>query len=180
MAILRLENSKTYSELGDITRELAPLNVQLKRPPVGNKLDLPGLLAKDTLSNAEKADVLAALSSHFESVKRSEGYLWRDLMVLHPGSPNLYALIAQGDRCHTHTDSEALYVLSGEGIFGFARPDGSQVELLVEAGEYLHIPANTEHWFCPSARLHIKAARYFASAHGWVPQYTDTRIGFHA
>ncbi len=179
MAILRLESGKTYSNLDDISRELAPLKVQLKRYPVGNQLVLPGLLAKDTLSMGEKARVLDAVRGHFETVKRCEGYLWRDLMVVHPGSPNLYALIAQSDRCHTHADSEALYVLSGEGIFGFARPDGSQIELLVQAGEYLHIPAHTEHWFCPSARLHIKAARYFASAHGWVPQYTHTRICFH-
>lgn len=178
MAILRLENSTTHSELSDITRELAALNIELKYSPVGKKLELAGLLEKDTLSHLEKTQVLGAVSSHFEEVKRSAGCVWRDLMLLHPGSPNLYPLIASCDRPHTHTDSEALYILDGEGIFGFVRPDGSQVELLVRAGEYINIPAGTEHWFCPAASLQIKAVRYFTTAEGWVPQYTGTQISF--
>ena len=36
MAILRLENGTTYTQQSDITRELAPLNIQLNRWPVGD------------------------------------------------------------------------------------------------------------------------------------------------
>jgi cupin superfamily acireductone dioxygenase involved in methionine salvage len=92
--------------------------------------------------------------------------------------PHLYALLAHCDRCHTHTDSEALYILAGEGIFGFVRPDGSQVELIVQPEEYIRVPAGIEHWFSPTASLQLKAVRYFTSVEGWVPQYTNTAICF--
>lgn len=179
MAILRLENGKTYARRSDITRELAPLNIKLERCPVGKNLDLPGLLAQDVLSSTEKEQVLQGVSSHFEQVKGEGDYQWRDLMVLHPGATYLYALIAHLDRCHTQIDDEALYVLAGEGIFGFVRPDGSQVEVIVQAEDYINIPSGTEHWFCLTALLQVKAVRYFTTVGGWMPQYTDTQISFY-
>lgn len=175
MAILRLEDRKTYTQFRDISRELAPLNIRLERCPVGKTLDLPGLLAQDILSPAQKEQVLQGVSSHFEQVK-CYGYQWRDLMVLHPGATYLDALISYLDRSHTQVDDEALYVLAGEGIFGFVRPDGSQVELIIQAEDYINIPSGTEHWFCLTASLHIKAVRYFTTVGGWMPQYTHTKI----
>lgn len=178
MAILQLEDGTIYTKLAEITRELAPLNIQLKRYPVGKNLDLPGLLEQDILNIVEKEQVLAAVSNHFREVKRSAGYMWRDLLVLHPGSFSLYALITHFDRCHIHTDDEALYILAGECIFGFVRPDGSQVELIVQPEEYINVPGGTEHWFCLTASLNIKAVRYFTTAGGWTPHYTNTEISF--
>ena len=178
MAILQLEDSTTYTEFSDITRELAPLNIQLKRCCVRKNLALPGLLGQDILSVAQKEQVLQAVDNHFEELKRTAGFQWRDLIVLHPGSPHLYALITHFDRCHIHPDDEALYIVAGECIFGFVRPDGSQVELIVQAQEYINVPGGTEHWFCPTASLHLKAVRYFTTVGGWTPQYTDTKIYF--
>jgi 1,2-dihydroxy-3-keto-5-methylthiopentene dioxygenase len=111
----------------------------------------------------------------FEFLKQEGGYLWSDLLVLHPGSPNLAMLVATYSRYHNHTAAEALYLLAGEAIFGFLRPNGSQVQLLLQAQDYLHIPAGVEHWFTPAASLHCKAVRYFTTVEGWVPQYTGTQ-----
>jgi 1,2-dihydroxy-3-keto-5-methylthiopentene dioxygenase len=61
-------------------------------------------------------------------------------------------------------------------IYGFVRPDGSQVQLLVQAQDYLYIPADVEHWCSPTASLNFKAVRYFAIAEGWVPNYTGTQV----
>lgn len=178
MAILQLEDGTIYTTFAEITRELAPLNIQLKRYPVGKNLDLPGLLEQDILTLVEKEQVLAAVSDRFREVKRSAGYLWRDLLVLHPGSFSLYALITHFDRCHTHADNEALYILAGECIFGFVRPDGSQLELIVQPEEFINVPGGTEHWFSLTASLNIKAVRYFTTAGGWTPHYTNTEICF--
>lgn len=178
MAILQLEDSTIYTNLSQIASELAPLNIQLKRLPVGKNLDLPGLEAQDILNFTQKEQVLAAVDSQFEQLKRTSGYKWRDLMVLHPGSPHLYALITHLDRSHIHVDDEALYILTGECIFGFVRPDGSQVELIVQPEEYINVPAGTEHWFCLTGSLQLKAVRYFTTVGGWTPQYTDTEIYF--
>ena len=176
MAILQLEDGTTYTQLSDIARELAPLNVQLNRWPVGEHPEVHHLLAKDALNEEEKEQVLQALDGYFEELKQSSGYESRDLIVLHPEVPNLDALLSKFNRCHFHTDDEVRYIVAGEGIFGFVRPDGSQVELTVQPEEYINVPANTEHWFCLTPSKRIKAVRYFTTTEGWMPEYTDTEI----
>ena len=178
MAILRLEDGTTYTQLGDIARELASLNVQLNRWSVGDNPEVHRLLAKDALSDEEKEQVLEALDSYFEELKASAGYQSRDLIVLHPDVPNLDALLSKFDSCHYHTDAELRYIVAGEGIFGFVRPDGSQVELTVQPEEYINVPENTEHWFYLTPSRRIKAVRYFTTMEGWVPEYTGKEIRF--
>jgi 1,2-dihydroxy-3-keto-5-methylthiopentene dioxygenase len=97
---------------------------------------------------------------------------------LHPETPNLDTLLSKFERCHTHADDEVRYIIDGEGVFGFVRPDGSQVELTVQAEEYINVPAGTEHWFHLTDYKRIKAIRYFSGTEGWVPEYTDTEINF--
>lgn len=178
MAILQLEDGTTYTELDDLERELAPLNVQLNRWPVGDNPEIQALLAKDALSDEEKEQVLQSLDQYFEQLKISAGYQSRDLVVLHPEVPNLDTLLSKFDRCHYHADDEVRYIVAGEGVFGFVRPDGSQVEVTVQPEEYINVPANTEHWFYLTPSRRIKAVRYFTTTEGWVPQYTDSEIKF--
>jgi len=68
------------------------------------------------------------------------------------------------------------YVIDGEGIFGFVRPDGKQMELTIQPEEYINVPAGTEHWFYLTNARRIKAVRYFTTTEGWVPEYTETEI----
>lgn len=176
MAILRLENGTTYTQLTDITRELAPLNVELKHWPVGDDPEIRNLLAKDALSDEEKEKILQTLDRYFEELKETAGYKSRDAIVIHPEFPNLDALLSKFDKCHTHADDEVRYIIADEGIFGFVRPDASQVELTVQAEEYIKVPANTEHWFYLTPQRRVKAVRYFSGTEGWVPHYTGTEI----
>ena len=178
MAILQLEDGTTYTELGDIEQELAPLNVQLNRWPVGDHPEVHALLAKDALSNEEKEQVLQSLDNYFEQLKTSAGYQSRDLIVLHPEVPNLDTLLSKFNSCHYHADDEVRYIVAGEGVFGFVRPDGTQVELTVQPEEFINVPANTEHWFYLTPAKRVKAVRYFTTTEGWVPEYTDTEIKF--
>ncbi|MGJ5675753.1 MAG: 1,2-dihydroxy-3-keto-5-methylthiopentene dioxygenase [Nostochopsis sp.] len=176
MARLKLEDGKVYSDLKDIGRELASLNIQLDYWSVGEDPQLHELLAKDSLSEDEKAQVLVALDKYFDELQQTAGYQSRDLIVLHPESPNLDGLLAKFDKIHTHADDEVRYVVAGEGIFGFVRPDGSQVELTVQPQEYINVPAGTEHWFYLTSERRVKAVRYFTNTEGWVPEYTGTPI----
>jgi 1,2-dihydroxy-3-keto-5-methylthiopentene dioxygenase len=176
MAILRLENGTTYTQLSDITRELAPLNIQLNRWPVGDNPEIQNLLAKDALDDNQKEQVLQALDRYFQQLKETAGYQSRDLIVLHPAIPNLDSILSKFDKCHIHADDEVRYIVAGEGIFGFVRPDNSQVEVTVHPEEFINVPANTEHWFYLTAARKIKAVRYFTTTIGWTPQYTDTEI----
>lgn len=176
MAILRLENGTTYTQQSDITRELASLNIQLNRWPVGDSAEIQNLLAKDAIDDSEKEQVLQALDGYFQQLSQSAGYLERDLIVLHPDIPNLDTMLSKFNKCHIHADDEVRYIVAGEGIFGFVRPDGCQVELTVQPEEFINVPANTEHWFYLTAARKIKAVRYFTTSEGWTPQYTDTEI----
>lgn len=179
MAILRLEDGTTYTQASDITRELAPLNIQLNRWPVGDNPEIQNLLAKDALCDTEKEQVLQGLDRYFQELKETAGYQSRDLIVLHPEIPNLDTLLSKFDKCHTHADDEVRYIVAGEGVFGFVRPDGSQVEVKVQPEEFINVPANTEHWFYLTPARKIKAVRYFTTTEGWTPQYTDTEVRSH-
>ena len=112
----------------------------------------------------------------FEFLQKENGCLWCDLLNVHPGIPNLQMLLHTYSRYHTHTASEPLYVLAGEMIFGFVKPDGSRLQLLVQPQDYISIPVGVEHWCSLSASLNFKAVRYFTSVEGWVPNYTGTQL----
>ncbi|MEQ8960820.1 MAG: cupin domain-containing protein [Coleofasciculus sp. C2-GNP5-27] len=180
MAILQLQDGTTYTQLNDITQELAALNVKLNHWSVGDNPEIRRLLAQDSLTDEEKEQILQALDNYFEHLKQTAGYQSRDLIVLHPDIPNLDAMLSKFDRCHYHTDDEVRYIVAGEGVFGFVRPDGSQIELTVQPEEYINIPANTEHWFHLTPSQRVKAVRYFTTTEGWVPKYTGTKIDFEA
>ncbi|NJO94109.1 MAG: cupin domain-containing protein [Hydrococcus sp. RM1_1_31] len=180
MAILRLEDGTTYTQLNDIARELAPLNVALNYWSVGNNPQTRDLLAKEALNDEEKEQVLQSLDRYFEQLKQSNGYQARDLIALHPNIPNLDALLAKFESCHTHADDEVRYIVDGEGVFGFVRPDSLQMELTIQPEEYINVPAGTEHWFHLTEAKRIKAVRYFITTEGWVPDYTKTAIRFPA
>ncbi|MBN3888735.1 MAG: acireductone dioxygenase [Nostoc sp. JL31] len=183
MANLLLDDGTIESDLGEIARELAPLGIQLKHYDPGTSLLFPNLLDQDVLTESEKRYCVELHNSVFEFLQQENGALWCDLLNVHPGSFNLHHLIATYGRYHTHPAAEPLYVLSGEMIYGFVRHDGSQVQLLVQAQDYLYIPAGVEHWCSPTASLNFKGVRYFAmpaagcaNAEGWIPNYTGTQV----
>jgi 1,2-dihydroxy-3-keto-5-methylthiopentene dioxygenase len=178
MAILQLENGTIYTQLAEIQQQLATLNVQLNRWPVSNNPENQHLLVQDTLNDAEKEQVLQSLDHYFEQLKQTAGYQSRDLIVLHPNLANLNALLSKFAKCHTHADDEVRYIIDGEGVFGFVCPDGSQIELTIQAEEYINVPAETEHWFHLTSTKKIKAVRYFTTTEGWIPEYTNTTIRF--
>ncbi|MUG93396.1 acireductone dioxygenase [Scytonema sp. UIC 10036] len=176
MAILQLEDGSRHTDLDKITQELAPLGIQLNRWAVGEDGQLHRLLAQDSLSEEEKEQVLTSLDGYFKQLQQTAGYQTRDLIVLHPGIPNLDTMLSKFDKIHTHAEDEVRYIIDGEGIFGFVRPDGSQVELTVQPEEYINVPVGTEHWFYLTPARRIKAVRYFTGTEGWTPEYTGTEI----
>lgn len=176
MAILKLEDGTKLRDLQDIASELVSLNIQLNHWNVGDNPQTQRLLEQDSLNEDEKEQLLQALDGYFEQLQQTAGYQFRDLIVLHPGIPNLDGMLAKFDQIHTHADDEVRYIIDGEAIFGFVRPDGSQVELTVQPEEYINVPAGTEHWFYLTPAKRVKAVRYFISTEGWVPQYTGREI----
>jgi 1,2-dihydroxy-3-keto-5-methylthiopentene dioxygenase len=176
MAILQLETGEKYQAPNDINRELATLHIQLQQWSVGKDIQLLNLLAQTHLNETEKDLVLQHLDRYCQQLPQTSGYQLRDLIALHPQTPDLATLLAKFSLVHTHADDEVRYIIAGEGVFGLVRPDSSQVELTVQAGDYINIPANTEHWFYLTASRTFKAVRYFMNTDAWIPQYTDTPL----
>ncbi|WP_017654722.1 1,2-dihydroxy-3-keto-5-methylthiopentene dioxygenase [Fortiea contorta] len=176
MATLLLDDGTLATDLNEITRELDTLGIYLKHYEPGTSLLFPNLLGQDILTDAEKCYILELHSSVFEFLQQENGYLWCDLLSIHPGSPHLQTAIATYSRYHTHSAPEPLYVLAGEMLFGFVRADGVQIQLLLQAQDYLVIPPGVEHWSSPTASLYCKGVRYFTTAEGWLPTYTGTQL----
>ena len=81
-----------------------------------------------------------------------------------------------GTVAHTHDDDEVRYIVEGEGVFGFTRPDGSQIELLVEAKNISMFLKIRNIGFISRKKRESKSVRYFTTTEGWTPVYTDTPI----
>jgi 1,2-dihydroxy-3-keto-5-methylthiopentene dioxygenase len=177
MAILRLTDGTVYHDRADIDRELAPLKIQLQQWPLGNESQLLSILSQPQLSEDDQNIVLSHLDHYFEQLQAS-GYQSRDILAIHATTPGIDDMLNKFYRCHTHADDEVRYVIAGEGIFGFVRPDQTQIELNVQAAEQINVPAGTEHWFYLTAERRFTALRYFINTSGWTPKYTDRPIAF--
>lgn len=173
MAILRLENGQTLTDLEKIGEQLTALKVQLNRWLVGQEAATRQLLAQPSLDEEQKENLLRSLDRYFDSLAV---YQSRDMIVLNPATPNLDGLLEKFSRPHIHADDEVRYIVDGEGVFGFVCPDGTQMELTIQPEEYINVPAGTEHWFYLTPLCRIKAVRYFVDTSGWMPEYTDTVI----
>ena len=99
------------------TASLEPLNIQLNRWVVADQPQLQSLLAQDSLNEDEKEQVLKAFDGYFQQLQQTVGYQTRDLMVMHPGIPNLDGLLAKFDRIHTHAEDELRYIIDEECVF---------------------------------------------------------------
>ena len=179
MAILRLTDGTVYHDRTDIDRELAPLNIQLQQWPIGNDSQLLKILQQSQFSSDDENTILNQLDHYFEQLKPS-GYQSRDIINLHPALLGIDEMLTRFDRCHTHADDEVRYVIDGAGVFGFVRPDKSQLELTVQTAEKITVPAGTEHWFYLTPQRRFVALRYFLNTSGWTPEYTDTSILFRS
>lgn len=173
--------SVTGDEITDFDRiqqRLARLSIALNSWPAPTTTRAHALLGQKSLNDAEKEELLAAVDHRFEELKRNKGYTTRDLVVIHENIPGLADMLAKFEKIHYHTDDEVRYILAGCGYFGFVESNGDQFLLEVSAGDYINVPAHTEHWFEMRDSKRIKAARYFIDTSGWTPVYTQRAMTF--
>ena len=178
MARIIFPNGKELTDLPAIQRRLSLLGITLRHWPAPTGSRAGELLAKQGLNDAEKEELLGLVQNRFEELKREKGYVTRDMVVIHEDIPGLPDMLGKFDKIHYHTDDEVRYILAGRGFFGFVEPDGEQFMLEVAAGDYINVPANTEHWFEMKDSKRIKAVRYFIDTAGWAPVYTEREMAF--
>ena len=120
--------------------------------------------------------LLAAYSREIETLKARGGYRTADVIDVHPGVPNLAAMLAKFNREHWHDEDEVRFIVEGRGLFHI-HPRGDHVFALeVEAGDLIRVPRGTHHWFDLCAERRIRAIRLFQDATGWTPHYTGTGV----
>ncbi|KPK48937.1 MAG: acireductone dioxygenase [Thiotrichales bacterium SG8_50] len=178
MARIIFPDGKENTDLSFIQTRLSKLGITLKHWPAPEDSRAQSLLNQQALNDTEKEELLKSVENRFEELKRDKGYATRDMVVIHEAIPGLNDMLAKFDKIHLHTDDEVRYILSGKGYFGFVEPDGSQFLLEVTAGDYINVPANTEHWFVMKDSPRIKAVRYFIDTKGWTPVYTQRDMLF--
>jgi 1,2-dihydroxy-3-keto-5-methylthiopentene dioxygenase len=127
--------------------------------------DLAALLAQPLLDDTATAHVLARFPAE-------PPYPSRDLIVLHPQRPDNAELAAKFARWHRHSGDEVRYILDGAGVFRVI-VDQEPVELHVEPGDYVNVPAGLEHNFRLTKAQRIKAIRYLSDPSGWVAEFTE-------
>ncbi len=176
MARIRLENGTEITGAIEAAALLIPLGVRFEPLPPGDHPEAQALLAKPLLDDAEKDRLLALLDPAIAHIAEPAGLHTRDLVVLDAALPGLDAALAAFAKAHRHDDHETRWIVDGEGVFGFVLPDGGQMALTVEAGEFIQVPAGVEHWFVLTERRRIKAVRHFTDKAGWVPRYTGTPV----
>ena len=178
MARMIFPDGKENTDLSFIQARLSKLGITLKRWPAPEDNRARALLDQQALNDTEKEELLKGVDNRFEELKREKGYATRDMIVIHEAIPGLPDMLAKFDKIHLHTDDEVRYILAGKGYFGFVEPDGKQFLLEVGAGDYINVPANTEHWFEMKDSQRIKAVRYFIDTKGWTPVYTQRAMLF--
>ena len=178
MAKIIESNGNEVTDFGAISARLARLGIALNRWPAPQGARAKALLEQPALNDAEKEELLKSVDNRFDTLKQSHGYVTRDMVVIHENIPGLADMLAKFDKIHLHTDDEVRYILAGRGYFGFVEPDGQQFMLEVSAGDYINVPANTEHWFEMRDSKRIKAVRYFIDTSGWAPVYTQRAMLF--
>ena len=178
MAKIIASDGTETTDFPGIRARLARLGITLNSwpAPLGERAQT--LLAQQSLNDAEKEELLGLVQNRFDELSQSHGYSTRDMIVIHEDIPGIDAMLAKFDKIHYHTDDEVRYILAGRGYFGFVEPDGKQFLLEVSAGDYINVPANTEHWFEMKDSKRIKAVRYFIDTAGWAPVYTQRAMLF--
>ena len=111
------------------------------------------------------ADEIAALIARY-------GIRSQDRVALKPDDARWPALRAQFQTEHTHDDFEIRVFVGGRGLFHVRGADAFY-GLLCEAGDWVSVPAGTQHNFDAGAKPDFDALRFFVRPDGWVAQPTE-------
>lgn len=171
MAKLVFRNSgKTITEENEIKQFLAQYGVIYDRWGIDR---LPEDIRKDYEVDEENSKVIIqAYQKELTELKEKMGYITEDIVVLSDKTPNLDALLEKFKREHHHTDDEVRFVVDGSGIFPI-KIGGDVVDVHVEAGELIVVPAGARHWFELDENRKIKCIRVFKTPAGWEAIYNE-------
>jgi len=134
---------------------------------------LPERLKEEyNLTEEEQKAIIGAYKEELEKLKKEKGYVTEDIVVLSDRTPNLEKLLDMFKKEHHHIDDEVRFVVDGSGIFPI-KIEGEIVDVYVEAGDLIVVPAGTRHWFELDENRRIKCIRVFKTPAGWEAIYDE-------
>jgi 1,2-dihydroxy-3-keto-5-methylthiopentene dioxygenase len=172
MAILQLDNGKTYHNWNAIASRIGGLKIVMDCLACCQSAEMRELMDMEVLNSYQRQKILNNHKNQLNTLQNRDRFQQRELLVLHPGSPLLYPFLTQNQIWHTHKEAEGLLILAGEVIIGLKDANGREMQLLLQEGNYLKIPAGVTHWFTLTASLQVKAIRYYSTVQGLKPQYS--------
>ncbi|PWB79810.1 MAG: acireductone dioxygenase [Candidatus Methylomirabilota bacterium] len=132
-----------------------------------------GLRDNYVLTEAEKAEILAAFGAEVDALKAEGGYVAADVVVLSEQTPDLDTLLEKFKCEHHHSEDEVRFVVDGHGVFTVRGRRGRDIELTVGPGDLITVPAGTRHWFTLAEDRRIKCIRLFQDPTGWAAIYDE-------
>lgn len=169
MPSITRSDGRTVTDPRDVEELIRRLGLEYEKIVPKQVPALDRVLTERRLSGEDAEQILAV-----NRERLPDGHTGADVVALFSGGPGLGDLPYR--RPHTHADDEVRFIVAGGGTFGFVLPDGEQIELGVEAGDLLSIPAGTEHWFKLGSEAALVAVRLFGANPDWRGQYTATQI----
>jgi 1,2-dihydroxy-3-keto-5-methylthiopentene dioxygenase len=111
-------------------------------------------------------------------------YTSYDVVRLTPETPALDEKLAAFEAPHYHSDDEVRICVDGEGVFTiYPSPElGQAIDIIVEPGDLIVVPAETMHSFTLTPKQHITAIRVFKDNPKWeaIYDWPTTPIAHHA
>jgi len=130
---------------------------------------------KFSLTDEEKAQILATFEPEIKDLASRRGYLTWDLISLSDATPNLDELLKKFEQVHTHTEDEVRAITAGKGIFIIKGTDDvGYFDVELEAGDVISVPEHKPHFFTLMENRQIVAVRLFIETEGWIAHpYSD-------
>ncbi|MCS6904912.1 MAG: cupin [Bacteroidia bacterium] len=131
--------------------------------------------AQPLAPEAQQEEILSAYQHLLKPFMQQKGYQTADVVVLHPGLPNLQELHEKFFREHTHTEDEVRFFVEGKGYFWFHIDEKNLIFCVCcQAGDLIAVPAGIRHWFDMGKNPYAKVIRIFSDPQGWIPHYTNS------
>src|SRR5437773_8992521 len=95
MARIIVPGGKDITDFATIRNRLATLGITLNRWAAPASPRTKELLDKQSLTDAEKEELLGAVEERFDQLKREKGYKTRDMVVIHEDVPGRAEMLAK-------------------------------------------------------------------------------------
>ena len=122
--------------------------------------------------------VIEAYQADIDRLMAEEGYQTVDVVSLANDHPQKDELRQKFLFEHTHSEDEVRFFAAGRGLFSL-HLGGHVYEVLCEEGDFISVPAGTQHWFDMGPEPEFVAIRLFCDPSGWVADATGSDLAEH-